>query len=261
MDLNVPLPVFIGDLILLLVIGYAAFYALRRVNRYEGSLNRFLMITAGSLLLATLGRALDVLDDVAPSPERFVPAEQLLYFVSIVGVAYGIINYIGNVERRIMPTLVKGSPGRKLRPGGFLYFGEKDLLDFLASTKAPTLVITRSPWKYEGVGDHVQALWITQASDKGIGPTKLHVILDSTVRFFQEGGGLVVVDCLEVLILYNDFQTVFRFLSALRDYAIGSGSTVLVVTSRSVVDERQLNVLSREFTPIKNLRELLKTSS
>ncbi len=39
MELTVSLPVFIADLILLAVIGYAAFYGLKRVNRYEGGLS------------------------------------------------------------------------------------------------------------------------------------------------------------------------------------------------------------------------------
>ncbi|ASA78422.1 DUF835 domain-containing protein [Thermococcus sp. 5-4] len=262
MGLTVPPLVFISDVVLLLVIGYAAFYALRRINRYEEPLNRFLVITAFSLLLASIGRFIDVVDDFAANPETFAPLEGALYFFSIVGVAYGIINYIRSVERRIFPVPSGEIRDGNLPPGGFLYLGEREeIFEFLGSCEVPALVVTRSPWKYKEFCESAQTLWITQASESGVGPTKLHVILDSAVKFLQSGGRLVVIDCLEVLILYNDFHSVFRFLSTLRDYAVEAGSTVLLIVGRSTVGDRELMMLKREFIPVKDLEELLRTSS
>ncbi|NJE10937.1 DUF835 domain-containing protein [Thermococcus sp. MAR1] len=262
MVLRVSPLVLVADIILFLVIGYAALYALRRINRYGEPLNRFLIITAFSLLMASLGRLIDIGDDFAADPEPFIPLEQALYFFSIVGITYGLINYIRSVERRIFPTPVGEVNNGNLPPGGFLYLGDQDsVLEFLGSCKVPTLVVTRSPWKYKESCEHAQALWITQASDQGVGPTKLHVILDSAVKFFQGGGRLIIIDCLEVLILYNDFGSVFRFLSTLKDYAVEAGSTVLLLVGDSTVGDRELMMLKREFTPVKDLKELLRTSS
>jgi hypothetical protein len=262
MGLRVPPLVFVSDVILLLVIGYAAFYALRRINRYEEPLNRFLVVTAFSLLLASIGRLIDVFDDFAVNPESVTPLEGALYFFSIVGITYGLINYIRSVERRIFPLPSGEINGGNLPPGGFLYLGEPDeVFEFLGRCEVPALIVTRSPWKYKEFCERVQTLWITQASESGVGPTKLHVILDSAVKFFQGGGRLVIIDCLEILILYNDFHSVFRFLSTLRDYAVEAGSTVLLLMGQSTVGDRELMMLKREFAPIKDLKELLRTSS
>ncbi|ASJ11372.1 DUF835 domain-containing protein [Thermococcus thioreducens] len=261
MELTVSLPVFIADVVLFVVIGYAALYALKRINRYEGALNRFIVVTAFSLFLASIGRAVDIVDDFVRDSGMLMHVEQIAYFFSILGITYGLMNYIRSVERRIFPVPSGKALDGKLPSGGFMYLGgEDEVLGFLGRCGIPAMVITRSPWKYEGSCKHVQTLWITQASESGVGPTKLHVILDSAVKFFQGGGKLVVIDCLEVLILYNDFQSVFRFLSALKDYAIGTGSTVLLLVGSSTMDEKEMMILKREFAPIKDLKELLKTS-
>ena len=262
MELMVPPVVFIADVVLLVVIGYAALYAFRRINRYEGPLNRFIVVTAFSLLLASIGRALDVIDDFVIPHGLLMSTEQAMYFFSILGITYGLMNYIRSVERRIFPVPSGKVLDGKLPPGGFMYLGEKEdeVLEFLGRCELPAMVVTRSPWKYEGICEHVQPLWITQASESGVGPTRLHVILDSAVKFFQGGGKLVVIDCLEVLVLYNEFHSVFRFLSALKDYAIGTSSTVLLLVGSSTLDEKEMMILKREFAPVKSLKELLKTS-
>lgn len=102
---------------------------------------------------------------------------------------------------------------------------------------------------------------MTQVTDKGIGLTKLHVVIESAVKFLRGGGRLIVVDCLETLILYNDFTAIFRFLTALKDHAVETKSAVLVVVDKETLKERELNVLLREFIPVRNLKSLLKTSA
>ncbi|WP_258083505.1 DUF835 domain-containing protein [Thermococcus thermotolerans] len=262
MELMVPLLVFIADVVLFVVIGYAALYALRRINRYEEPLNRFIIVTAFSLLLASIGRAMDIIDDFMTRPEILWPMKQVSYFLSILGIAYGLMNYIRSVEKRIFPVPSGKVLDGTLPPGGFIYLGENEgeVLEFLGKCEVPAMVITRSPWKYEDICEHVHTLWITQASESGVGPTRLHVILDSAVKFFQGGGKLIVIDCLEVLVLYNEFQSVFRFLSALKDYAIGTGSTVLLLVGNPTLDEKEMMILKREFAPIKDLKELLRIS-
>ncbi|NJE30084.1 DUF835 domain-containing protein [Thermococcus sp. 18S1] len=260
MGLTVPPVVLVADVVLFLVISYSAFYAIRRIHRYGEPLDRFIVIIAGSLFLASIGRALDVVDDLVDVGEAFVPAEEILYFVSIIGVAYGLLSYMGSVERRILPTPVRGKGSDALAPGGYMYSGSESLAEFLSAVDGPVLVITRSPWKYREF-ENVQALWVTQAGEEGVGPTKLHVLLEAAVDFMRGGGRLVVIDCLEILVLYNDFNSVFRFLSTLKDYAVGTRSTLLLIVDREAIEEKEFKVLSREFPPIKSLWDVLKTSS
>jgi len=258
MGLIVPVWEFIADVVLFLVLGYAAIYALTRVSRYSDPFHRFIMITAFSLLIATVGRAMDIADDFSGAPSILPKLEVVLYFISIIGVIYGLVNYIGSIEGRLLIVPSNVEPNGGIVPGGFLYFGDREsLLKFLASINVPVLAVTRTPWAFRGI-KNVQTLWITQASEEGVSPTRLHVIIDTAVKFFKGGGRLVLIDCIEVLILYNDFVSVFKFLTTLKDYALNTGSALLVNVSEGALGEREINLLTREFEPIKDLKRLLK---
>ncbi|WP_457742409.1 DUF835 domain-containing protein [Thermococcus sp.] len=258
MGLIVPVWEFIADIVLFLVLGYAAIYALTRVSRYSDPFHRFIMITAFSLLIATVGRAMDIADDFSGAPSILPKLEVVLYFVSIIGVIYGLVNYIGSIEGRLLVVPSKIQQNGGITPGGFLYFGDRDsLLNFLASVDVPILAVTRTPWAFERI-KNVKTLWVTQASEEGVSPTKLHVIIDTAVKFFKSGGKLILIDCLEVLILYNDFVSVFKFLTTLKDYALNTGGTVLVNVSEDTLEEREINLLTREFEPVRDLKRLLK---
>lgn len=262
MGLIVSLYLLVIDVILFLILAYSAFYALSRVSRYSGALNRFIKITAVSLLLATLGRFLDVVDDIYPVPDYVYALEEILYFLSILGVIYGLLNYIMMTERRLFPS---PSPGEGLEgspsSGAFLYMGRKDeLFGFISSVSFPVLVFTRDPMRYSSL-KHVKAVWITQASEKGISPTRLHVLLEIAVSFLREGGRLIVIDCVEILVVYNDFPSVFRFLTTLKDYVLSADASLLLHVDGESFEERQLKLLLREFERVDDLEGLLKTSS
>ncbi|NJE43098.1 DUF835 domain-containing protein [Thermococcus sp. GR6] len=263
MELKVSIWIFFIDIVLFIVIGYSALFALRRISRYGEPLNRFIVIVAVSMFTAAAGRALDIVDDFTGEVPIIISLEQILYFLSIIGIAYGLLSYISHVEKTILPIPANAAGNARLSPGGYLYTGEDtgDLVEFISSIDAPVLVITRSPWMYENIGEHVQTLWITPAVDRGIGPTKLHVIMESAVKFLRGGGRLIVVDCLEAFILYNDFTATFRFLSSLKDYAVEAKSTLLLVVVKGTIGEKELKILMREFTPVKSPKNLLKTSS
>ena len=259
MGLRVSPFILLIDIILLIFIGYATIYALKRVHRYSEPFNRFVTVIAVSMLFATLGRVIDVIDDFYASA-YFTPAEQILYFVSIIGVIYGVISYIHAVEMRIMPRPA-GTFGGSVSSGGFLYFGKKtELASFLGQSKVPALVFTRDPWLYEGI-ENVQTVWVTSASEKGVAPTRIHVLLDIAVNFFRKGGKLVAIDCVETLVLYNDFTSVFRFLTALKDHASNFKAIVLLVLEKDTLEVQQERLLKREFYEIESLKELVKTSS
>ncbi|ANF22421.1 DUF835 domain-containing protein [Thermococcus piezophilus] len=263
MELNVSIWVFFIDVVLFIILGYSTLYVAKRMSRYGEPLNRFIVVVAVSLFTATIGRALDIVDDFTENVAPIVSVEWVLYFLSIIGIAYGMLSYISHIERIILPVPSKAPGSAKLSSGGYLYMGgsTRELVEFISSIDAPVLVITRSPWKYENLGEHVQILWVTQVTDKGIGLTKLHVVIESAVKFLRGGGRLIVVDCLETLILYNDFTAIFRFLTALKDHAVETKSAVLVVVDKETLKERELNVLLREFIPVRNLKSLLKTSA
>ena len=255
----------VADVFLLLVIGYAAYYALRRVSKYGEPLNGLIKLTAFSLLLATFGRALDIVDDFALSPgvrKVVLDAEFVLYFFAIFGTIYGIMRYVSSVEKKILPSPQIQLKGSKLLPGVFLLLSElKEVEPLLKSLESPTLLITRNPGKYKELGNNVSVLWVTPSSERGVSPTKLHVILEAAVKFVKEGGRVVVIDCVETLMIYNEFRSVFRFLTTLKDNVLAAGGTLVLALGRGTLDEKEFNVLIREFVPVDEVESLFKTSA
>ncbi|WP_456394086.1 DUF835 domain-containing protein [Thermococcus sp.] len=57
--------------------------------------------------------------------------------------------------------------------------------------------------------------------------------------------GIIVIDCLEYLMMYNEFRSIAKFLSILRDYVLLHGGTIIVVLEEGAWSERQLTVLRR----------------
>ena len=251
--------VLVGDVVLLVAMAYAAFYSIRRMRRYGEPLDRFICVVSISLVLATVGRVLDLIDDFIPLARSVYVLEYALYFFAIVGVIYGIINYINRVEERILPRAPVESSIEPF-PGGYLCGDDESVSKFLASIDDPVLVITRRPGRYGGLKKG-RTLWVTPIGEEGVSPTRLHFLLEAAVTFMKSGGKLVVIDCLEVLILYNDFQSVFKFLSSLKDHAVASGAAVLLLVERGAFEERELKLLEREFTPLEKPEDLLRTSS
>jgi hypothetical protein len=262
MGLIVSPVILITDVILFLVIAYATIYSFRRLHRYSEPFNRFILVVAISTLIATIGRTIDLIDDFFVLSSYLELTEEILYFISIIGVIYGVISYIHAVESQFfVKPAGKNFDGSLLSAGGFIYFGNRnELVAFLRGSSVPTLVFTREPWIYEGL-ENVQTVWITSASENGISPTSMHVLLETALNFLRGGGKLIVVDCLEVLILYNDWKTVFRFLTTLKDYAINFRGALLISIEEGVLEENQEVLLKREFRLIQHLEELFKTSS
>jgi len=252
MELRVHPWFLVGDVLLLLVMLYATLFALKRINRYSGSLRRLVNIVAFSLALATLGRFLDVLNDFRGFPSSLNTLMDVLYFVSIVGVVYGLVRYIREIEGSLSSKSSEGSFG----PGGYLFIGieKSEIFNFLQAVPHSVLIFTRNPKVYSSIGDHIKTVWVTPVENGGIHPTKLHVMLNKSLEFFRNGGKVVIIDCLEALIMYNDFSSIFRFLATLKDYATINEGVLIVFSEKETLEERQLRVLLRELVPAKSLQ-------
>jgi len=255
MELIVPLWALITDLILLFAILYATVFFLKRIGRYAEDLDMFNRYGALFLSVAALARLIALLDDFMHLSWTS-NATSILSFISILGVIYTIITYVHRLEARYIPTIPKREKplNTKIDPRAFLFMYDdedsvKKLLNFIDT---PAFIITRSPYLYSSLNGEFNTLWITQSSDRGIPPTKLHVIQDLTVKFLKEaGGGTICVDCLEYLTIYNGFEAVFRFVTSLKDYAMLAGSSIIITLREGTFDERELSFLLREFEPVK----------
>ncbi len=265
MGLMVPLYVFILDLILALAIGYAIFFLYLRLDKYDVELNILIKYSFIFLLLAEIGRILDLVDDFCCGTD-FALVEEILYFISILGVIYTVLRYIMLVELRYMPSVVVNAGTRvKSRPrvprgdspfsvGAYIILSRyrlSDVLELLKDADFPIMAITRSPSIYESFDrGNIEVLWVTQVPG-GIQPTALHVIQDKVIRFVQENPeAVVIVDSVEYLLLYNDFRAVFKFLVNLKDYLLALKGTLMIFVDDTVVTPQEKSFLLKEFEPL-----------
>ena len=104
-------------------------------------------------------------------------------------------------------------------------------------------------------------IWLSRVeAPNSVDPSKLHIILESTIRTISEkgGNGFVVLDGIEYLLLHNDFRSVVKFLTSLKDYVMLSNSVMILALDEDTLDRRELSVLRREF-PELDLNKVLST--
>ena len=253
MGLMVPVYVFVIDILLFLAIGYALFFMFRRMNWYDPELNTMVKYSVVFLGIAELGRLIDIVDDFCCREPAYY-AELVFYFVSILGIVYTVVYYIRLVEGRYMPSPPRKLAGSRESPlGAHIVFSKNrflDVIELLKGSDFPVLAVTRSPNMYGGF-QNVSTVWVTQVP-KGVNPTSLHLLSDLILRFVRDNpGAVVLIDCVEYLLLYNDFRTVFKFLTALKDHVVLQYRSGLVIfVDDSVLSEQEKALFLKEFEPL-----------
>lgn len=258
MGLRVSYSLLIYDAILFLALTYIWWFFLKRWNRYVAELKPFVRNASIFLGVGVLGRFVDLITDLWSIPYENGILEAL-YGISIVGVIYTMINYVLTLEKFYIPTVNEHLSGENkemyLKPGAYLISsikkGISEILNIIKESKAPSLIFTRSLQLYEPVKNFAAIVWVTQATDKGVAPTKLHIIQDMAIRFSRENrNALVIIDCLEYLLLYNEFASLFKFLTSLKDYLLHNGATLIILASEEALSKEQFSLLQKEFEPL-----------
>ncbi|NJE07019.1 DUF835 domain-containing protein [Thermococcus sp. M39] len=91
---------------------------------------------------------------------------------------------------------------------------------------------------------------ITGKDVKTISPTNLAKIAELANRYLRATAavnkqGVIVIDCLEYLIMYNSFESIVKFLSSLRDFIILYNGSLLLVTNPSAWSKKEWALLKR----------------
>ncbi|CAI1492097.1 Putative membrane protein, conserved [Thermococcus nautili] len=121
----------------------------------------------------------------------------------------------------------------------------KSILD--KYSESPILLITRSEGSFPGGWSVFRVS--TVPFENSISPTALerlrHIIVQYLVEAKKSGSrGLVVIDCLDFLLLYNDRLAVLKFLGDVRDHAIVNDGVVFVALGESI-DEHTRRLLEK----------------
>ncbi|NJE06584.1 DUF835 domain-containing protein [Thermococcus sp. M36] len=76
-----------------------------------------------------------------------------------------------------------------------------------------------------------------------INPTNLARITEISYRYLEEFAksgehGIIVIDCLEYLTVYNSWESLMKFLSKLRDFVIVNNGTLIIVLGKESLEPR-----------------------
>lgn len=115
------------------------------------------------------------------------------------------------------------------------------------SDKIPVFLATRERPNILVRGKNIRSVWITDILGKGrIRPHNLTVLTDIITRFLGEGEKrIVVIDCIEYMLLYNDLINVLRNLELINSYAMEYKSLVILIIDENSYSQREISLLRR----------------
>ncbi len=92
--------------------------------------------------------------------------------------------------------------------------------------------------------------WLTKINGKNtIHPHRLEYLLQSLVDFMRSTDlpKVILIEGVEYLTIENEFPSVFKFLTSLKDYAQIHNTIILVPVDTEFFSEKELSMLKREF--------------
>jgi len=94
---------------------------------------------------------------------------------------------------------------------------------------------------------NVKVIWVTDIVGKNrIKPHNLTIITDNIIKFLERGDKKVVVlDCIEYLLLYNDFINIMRNLELINSYAMEHNSLVIIIVDNEAYTTKEYSLLKR----------------
>lgn len=182
--------------------------------------------------------------------EWFAPIGFILGALFTFMVSYSIIQFVRT--ERFRELLKKDSDEQKIEVNtGVLIVDESEyrqIKELIRDFEVLAFLrdISDVPEKWE-------AYFITSITGKDvktISPTNLPKIVELANRYLRVTAtinqqGIIVIDCLEYLIMYNSFEAIVKFLSSLRDFVILYNGSLILVTNPSAWSKKEWVLLKR----------------
>ncbi|BAA29602.1 DUF835 domain-containing protein [Pyrococcus horikoshii] len=175
----------------------------------------------------------------------FAPIGFLLAATFVVLLVYGIFLVFGSEV-----YFKRKSPGKisiKLKPGSMIMNMEEFKAISPSLQNFPVLAFVR----HLKTPETWYSYFVTRARSDGgaVDPMNLPRIIELSRKYFQSvERGVVVIDCLEYLVLYNGFENTAKHLAILRDYATVNNGTLILITSKEAWGEKEWSLLVRMFS-------------
>jgi len=95
--------------------------------------------------------------------------------------------------------------------------------------------------------EDAKIVWVTDIVGKDrIKPHNLTILTDSIIRFIEENENtFIVVDCIEYLLLYNDFINVLRNIELINSYVMEHNSILIIITDNEAYTTKEYSLLRR----------------
>jgi len=236
----------------LMIFAFTVFLGLR-INKYPQNLRRLIILATVFSAIGTFGRFINLLALFINIP-FFSEIHMLTHVVSVGGIVWTFILIVRILENYYIPLTSFVVPKERKSGAAYLVLSpdtvQKVHTLIQEFSEGPVLVFTRNPQLYNR-HKNVKTVWVTTAGFEGVSPTALHVLQDMAIKFASENNNTtVIVDCLEYLIIYNGFRSVFKFLVSLKDHLVMRGATLILVVDPATLKESELSLLRREFNPL-----------
>ncbi|WP_430515247.1 DUF835 domain-containing protein [Pyrococcus woesei] len=167
----------------------------------------------------------------------FTPIGFLLAAALVVLLVYGIVVVFGS-EVYFKEEHAKRPIQLNLSPGSVVMTTQEFNKVMPSLKEFPTLAFVRNLKPPE----NWYSYFITriQEDENTLNPTNLPRMLELSRKYLQSvKNGIVVIDSLEYLSLYNGFENTLKYLALIRDYALINGGTLIIVTDRKIWNERE----------------------
>ncbi|WP_297519992.1 DUF835 domain-containing protein [Thermococcus sp.] len=228
-------------------------------------------IVSGFLLIAGGGTFIEFLKDYYRS--RAVLFGATLILAGIASMAYPFIYLRGDLNYSLvvygsvfLAALTIFAYYRLVSSENFLYFGRMENAEDVDVGPGPRIV---SPHQFEEIAKKLNGFpvlaflrgtkpgegWIvyrisTVGRENVIEPSALYRITQTVEDYLREAErtgvhGIVVLEGLELMKMYNGFESLLKFLSTLGDMVRLSGASLLVITEREVWSKSEWRLLHR----------------
>ncbi|WP_048150034.1 DUF835 domain-containing protein [Thermococcus sp. AM4] len=191
------------------------------------------------------GYLVNVLNDIITT-EFMKVFDDVLVAVGLAWILVTVRPIYGKLRLKSVPSKVfEGT--KVLRSGGYLFNASiplQRLLQLLGGWKL--LAVARNAERFNEFG--IPTLWITKVGGENrIEPTRLAPLMHYLIERTDESTA-VILEGVEYLILENGFETVFKFLTSLKDNVLSKKALLVLILDPRTFDERELKLLEREFS-------------
>ncbi len=94
---------------------------------------------------------------------------------------------------------------------------------------------------------NAKVIWVTDIVGKDrIKPHNLTILTDSIIRYIEEHeNAIILMDCIEYLLLYNDFVNILRNIELINSYVMEHSALMIIIIDSKAYTTKEYSLLSR----------------